>query len=333
MTDASDLIIDGSPANDGHDTPPWVARTIAWGALNVGRISGAKLASTAFRAKAKRRGGHRYTARGADNVELACLHLPGQRTPDTPPRLPVFLMHGWVETKELHLFRAYPLQDAGHDVVLIDHRGHGGSTPTGVTFGVKEQHDLRRVIDDAADRGWLGDNGRVLTMGHSMGAATCLMHAAIDPRVAGVVAMGPYATITAAIHAFRRRLPGVKYVYPWRWTHDGFAHELERLGGSIDDASPLSVIDRVTAPVLLIEGGRDTLVTPQDNTQRLMDADRGGPMERLTVAKANHFTLSRLAWKSVRERVKCFCAAVSETTSAHASTEPVLRDNYTEVAR
>ncbi|MEM0915229.1 MAG: alpha/beta fold hydrolase [Planctomycetota bacterium] len=323
----------GGPSTDGESQAavPWVAKAVAWSALNLGRVSAPRFIAPAFHARVRRRGGTLYMAKGFDGVDLACIHLPGKRTAETPPRLTVFLMHGWVETKELHLFRAYPLQDAGHDVVLIDHRGHGGSTPTGVTFGVKEREDLRCVIDDAAERGWLGDIGRVITMGHSMGAATCLMHAALDDRVASVVAMGPYATITGAIKAFRRRIPGIDYVFPWRWTQGGFAHELERLGGSIDDAEPLRAIGRVTAPVLLIEGGRDTLVPPPEHTQRLMDAERIGPMERLTVAKANHFTLSRLAWKGVGKRVRRFCAEVSDAMSADGDISKVLRNNHTDV--
>jgi len=333
MTNAGDARGTGDAAGErpGEEAVPWFARRVAWGALHAGRVSGAKVVAGAFRRKAMKRGAERFTVVGSDGVELACLRLPGRGGADAlAERLTVFVMHGWVECKELHLFRSYPLQDAGHDVVLIDHRGHGGSSGVGVTFGVKEREDLSAVIDEAARRGWIGPSGRVITMGHSMGAATCLLHAAIDERVAGVVAMGPYATITDAIRAFRRRLPGIDLVYPWRWAARAFACELDRLGGSIDEAEPLRAMQRVTAPVLLIEGGRDTLVPPAEHTQRLMDATRGGPVERVRVERANHFTLSRLAWRGVGERVTRFCREVSEAIERGDDPAGVVRDGHTE---
>jgi alpha-beta hydrolase superfamily lysophospholipase len=316
---------------------PWISRKIAWGALHAGLVAPPRLLRYAYGGKMRRRGGEVFRVAGAQGVELECVHLPPTPAADRPEGvaagerpLTVFIMHGWLECKELHLFRAYALQDAGHRVVLIDHRGHGGSDAVGVTFGVYERDDLRAVINEANARGWLGEAGRAITMGHSMGAATVLMHAADDQRVAGVVAMAPYATITGAIKAFRHKLPLVRYVYPLRWTLGGFAYQLSEMGGSIDGAEPLRAVHRITAPVLLIEAGRDTLVPREEHTQALMDADRGGPMERVHIEKANHFTLSRVDRDAVRDRVLRFCREVSDAVAHDVDPTAAVIDHHTE---
>ncbi|MEO0587588.1 MAG: alpha/beta fold hydrolase [Planctomycetota bacterium] len=320
-------------AVDAAMDAPWLAKRVAWFALNAGRFSVPRVLRPAYASKVKAAGGTYYTVESADGERLHCLHLPGDKTAsdDAADRLTVFLMHGWIECKELHLFRVLPLQRAGHDVVMIDHRGHGGSTGTGITFGALERDDLRRVIDDAIERG-IGTQ-RVITMGHSMGAATCLLHAADDARVAGVSAVAPFATIRGAIEAFQRRIPGVHHFYPRAWVDAGFRHELDRLGGSFDAARPVDGLGRIASPVLLIEGGRDSLTPPAEHSRRLFDAPGRGPMELVQVPQASHFTISKFNWPSVAERVSRLCADVSRAVAEGRDPAAAIDDGRVTVYR
>ena len=287
------------------DAPPSrVATRLARMALRWSKYPGRGLVGTYWRKRSRQRGGRHFSARTGDGVKLDGWYSPARHA--TPGRLPIVMMHGWVEVKEFHFHRARRLNRAGHDVILFDHRAHGRSTGDGATFGARERHDAATVIERARALDLLGD--RYITMGFSMGAATALQHAADDPRVAGVIAMAPFVTFEQAIRSFREKLA------PWldeRWLLGGFDRAAQEAGFTFDDTSTLEAVRRLEAPVLLVEAANDTNLPPATHTRKLAEAKTRGPLKILRVDHASHINLCRKPWPGLDTSITEFCASLA----------------------
>ncbi len=292
-----------TPGRDAAARAPWAATQIARATLRLGNMPGRGLISLFFRHGAKRRGGRMFKAVTDDGLSLDAWFSPAME--GAPRRLPVVMMHGWAEIKEFHLHRAYRLNAAGHDTVLFDHRGHGRSSRALTTFGVREKTDVARVIDEACGLGLIG--GRVIVMGHSMGAATALLAAADDPRIAGVVAFAPFKDLPSAIDSFRRALAG--WIDADRLQR-GFSRAASEAGFVLGASSTLDAVSRIEAPVLLVEAEKDRVLPPNRHVQPLLAAMHAADrVEVVRVNGANHFTLTRRAWPGLDDKVLAFCAS------------------------
>jgi pimeloyl-ACP methyl ester carboxylesterase len=113
--------------------------------------------------------------------------IRGERAGAGPP---VVLCHGITATRRYVHHGSRALERAGHEVIAYDARGHGESdpAPAGGGYGYPELvADLERVV--AAT---VGERGRFLLAGHSMGAHTAVAYALRHPeRLAGLVVIGP----------------------------------------------------------------------------------------------------------------------------------------------
>lgn len=154
----------------------------------------------------------------------------------------------------------------GFNVLLFDQRGHGLSGGSTCTYGYYERYDLKALTTWALAQ--LGPGGIVGTLGESLGAATCLLHAALDPRVAFVIADSPYARLD---DVFKRRLhedyhlPEIPFYYTTTWLCRLIA------GFMPHQVAPIDVMPSVQAPVLLIHGSADALI-PVETAQELYHA-------------------------------------------------------------
>ena len=72
--------------------------------------------------------------------------------------------------------------DLGFDCVLYDQRNHGRSDKAITTMGVCESRDLAAVCDWVREK--FGEAIVLGTHGESMGAATVMLHSALDGRLA-----------------------------------------------------------------------------------------------------------------------------------------------------
>jgi pimeloyl-ACP methyl ester carboxylesterase len=186
--------------------------------------------------------------------------LEGRRGRDSPG---LALFHhgigaGWMSMLPyMELFRA-----EGWSVAAFDARGHGGS---GVgrdgrrprpSFGYFEKADLKAVADWAFAR-FAG--GRFAVFGESMGAATVLQYAPLDPRLDAVIADCPYSS---AIAELEHRLRSAMIPRPLRSlvvrVADAFCRRLE--GFSLRDADPGRAILDTAIPIFFIHGLEDRFV-------------------------------------------------------------------------
>jgi dipeptidyl aminopeptidase/acylaminoacyl peptidase len=156
------------------------------------------------------------------------------------------------------------LHAAGFAVLMIDLRGHGGSSQARLTYGVRESQDVLGAVDWLRARG----HGRIGVLGASMGAAASLVAAAQEPAIAAVVADSAFADLGDVLRRnYRRktRLPAATFALSARLAYWLTGVDLNRFR-PLDAAGALA-----SRPVLLIHGEGDRLV-PCEHAHRLAGA-------------------------------------------------------------
>lgn len=143
----------------------------------------------------------------------------------------------------------------GFNVLVYDHRFHGKSGGPNCTFGYYEKYDLKTCVDWVLNR--VGSNSLVATHGESMGAATVLQHAAIDDRLAFVIADCPYKS---ALEEFKYRLK-IEYKLP-SFPVINIASLVNRFRTKayFSEMCPINGIKNINIPILFIHGDADTYI-------------------------------------------------------------------------
>lgn len=179
--------------------------------------------------------------------------------------------------------RHLPLfHEAGYPVLLFDCREHGVSdgASRGLSFGAREHEDVSSAVAYLA-----GPRGiaRVAVIGTSQGAASAILAAADDPRIAAVVAENPFTHLRDLL-LDTSLAAGVPR--PFRVL---LARVIEwRLGGA--RPGPIDVVGRIAPrPLLLMHGTADSVI-PYAQSQRLFAA-AGEPKELWLVPGARHAAL------------------------------------------
>lgn len=170
---------------------------------------------------------------------------------------------------------------AGFNVLAFEYYGHGAVGGIPVTLGYREREDFLGALVYAQAR---APKTHLGVIAYSMGAAIALLCSADHPEVEAIVADSSFATHTSAVRYNLQRtlhLPAT----PFLWVSD---HLLRfRAGYRFRQVEPLrSIVRLAPRPVLLIHGGRDTMVDPQDAMLLYRAAQE--PKELWMVPQANH---------------------------------------------
>jgi hypothetical protein len=195
----------------------------------------------------------------------------------------IVLVHGYAANKSDILGYAAGLHQ-DFNLVAFDLRNGGRSTGTQTTYGVREQDDLRAVIDWVErEKGpaWIG------VLGNSMGAATAITEARTDDRVRALALDSMH---TRLAYQFERRLERAGHpAYPGTWAI--FAGAWVRTGGlDLGSADPADAIaDLGARPVLLTHGSADD-ENRLERTETFRDdlAAAGVPVELQVCDGAGH---------------------------------------------
>ena len=161
----------------------------------------------------------------------------------------------------------------GFDVVAYDSRAHGRSSGERCTYGYLEKHDLTRVIAQL-------DDGPIILVGHSLGAAVALQTASFEPRIRAVVAASTYSDLRSIA---TERAP---FVFTQRAIDAAFEIVEREARFEIDDVSPVRAAADIAVPVFLIHGEYDRDTGPH-HSQRVFEALRQ-PKRLLIVPGAGH---------------------------------------------
>jgi pimeloyl-ACP methyl ester carboxylesterase len=191
----------------------------------------------------------------SDGVPIAAFYIPAASgAAATAPT--IVIAPGWKSNKS-EILKYAPFFHDRFNLVLPDLRNQARSGGDTSTWGVREQLDIRAVVDWLEREKhpvWIG------AMGNSMGAAVVTAAAANDERIRALVLDSMHSSIVVTFGdgvAYEARLPG----YPSAWAMIGLASL--RSGEDLTAVDPQRTIARLgNRPVLLIHGTADGLDTP-----------------------------------------------------------------------
>lgn len=162
--------------------------------------------------------------------------------------------------------RMAQLEVLGWGAMFLEWRGYGGNPGTPNEAGLLR--DARAALAAIAAQGIAP--GRIVLWGESLGTGIAIALAAEQPDAVGAVLLeSPYTSLLAVAGGH----------FPWlplRWLLRDHYDSLARIGG-------------ITAPILIMTGGRDVVIPPW-MSERLAAAARA-PVERRTMPEAGHADL------------------------------------------
>lgn len=197
------------------------------------------------------------------------------------PRGTVFLLHGY----SIGMFAMTPwalaLAEHGWRCVVVDLRGHGGSTGDKIYYGIQETEDMRRLFDTLEARGEIIPP--VTVVGESYGAALALRWSTQDSRIQRIAAITPYATLSNSVLNISHEYSG--WLPDW-WLRAGLRELPKRLGVAETELNPRDMMQR-SVPDTLFIAAKDDKIAPPDAVWELYQL---APEERkfLIIANATH---------------------------------------------
>ena len=220
----------------------------------------------------------------------------------------VLAIHGYTSSKWDETYMK-PVIDIlarnGYNVAAFDLRGHGESGGDRTTLGKREAADMKAVIE------WLkrekpGKARKVGAIGYSMGGAVTIMLASEPGLLDAAVADSPYIDIMRSGRRWVRRVRGVlgallRLAYPLivRFTSS-------KAGVRPEELNMMRYADRVRAPMLLIAGERDDLVTVDEVREFYEAVRRTNPNIELWVTDSAHVRTVEDRPREYEERIISF---------------------------
>lgn len=212
--------------------------------------------------------------------------------PEGPPRGLVVLVHG-KDINRTHLASyGVALVKQGYAVAAYDQRAHGQSEGTCTTYGAREVDDLRRVIDAVGIT-------PVTLIGESLGAATAIQAAAVDPRVDHLVSAASFASLRVLLGEIRPK------VFPEGTVDEAIGLAEAECHFEVDAIAPVKAAARVTVPTLVIHGLSDDFIAMHHALE--LYAALPGPKQLLQLENVGHQDV--LLHREVWEQIERFLAA------------------------
>jgi uncharacterized protein len=197
-----------------------------------------------------------------DGVRLAGWFIPAARArPGATGHPTLVLIHGGKTNKSGMLDYAPPLHDA-YDLVIVDLRNSGRSGQAFSTGGLREQGDLRAMLDwleRTKHPSWIG------LVGNSNGAATAVAEAAGDPRVQALVLDSMHASVERQIGNV---IVNEKHLPAWPGAFALIAGVNARLGEDVGAVDPERALPLLHGrPILFTHGLADVVDRPSDSLE------------------------------------------------------------------
>lgn len=176
----------------------------------------------------------------------------------------MILVHGIESNYYEYLKKAYEYLDHGYNVMLYNQRHTGKTGGSDYTFGLREKYDLENVakfIHEKYPNGLLGAHG------HSMGAATVVMHSEINEKnkyVDFYIADSPYHEMSDAIRLGieAKNIPLLPVGYARTM---GNIYTKVKSGFNYEDVKPYKSVQHITTPMFLIHGKEDKVCSPKSS--------------------------------------------------------------------
>ena len=214
------------------------------------------------------------------------------------------LIHGYGRDSRFAYDYAEEYLKHGWNVLIPDLRAAGESDGQFITMGALESRD---VFDWAKKISTEYPDTKIILHGVSMGAATVLMTAALEPN--NLIAVIEDCGYTSAYDMFTAQLEKIFGLpeYPVMPCAN-FVCKI-KTGVKISDAAPLAVVDKIKVPVLFIHGDEDKLV-PFEMMNTLFDTCTA-PKDKFVVTGAGHADSKRKNPAAYFEKIFAFIDGVT----------------------
>lgn len=193
-----------------------------------------------------------HLIQGSNNVSLEAWFVPNPEH-----RALVILFHGYAGCKSDLLIPASQLHSMGYEVLLVDFHGSGGSSGSDTGIGFTEGKDVAQSVSYARTQ-W--PNRRIILYGVSMGSAAILRAIAVEGVTAdAVIIESPFdSLLNTARNRFKVKglpaFPAAELLIFWGGVQQGF---------NGFEHNPAEYARSVGCPVLMMQGERDSRVTPE----------------------------------------------------------------------
>ncbi|MCP3852558.1 MAG: alpha/beta fold hydrolase [Gammaproteobacteria bacterium] len=169
----------------------------------------------------------------------------------------IVIMHGWGSNSELMLPIAQTFYQTGMNVVLLDSRCHGKSAGDTYSALPRFSEDIHHTIEHIKKN--LSFNGKLILLGHSVGAGAVLYTASKRNDIAAVISISafgsPHWLMTRYFKSFRLPKLMIKFLLNYiQWI----------IGHYFSEIAPVNTIKKITIPALIVHGTHDTTVPIED---------------------------------------------------------------------
>ena len=192
------------------------------------------------------------------------------------------LVHGYGRDQTFANDYAEEYLKRGWNVLTPDLRGCGTSEGIYLTMGTLESRDVAIWAEKIVER---DPQAKIILHGVSMGAATVMMTAALEPK--NLVAVVEDCGYTSAYEMFTAQLDKIFGLPEFPIMPIVDIVSLIKTGVAISDAAPIESVKKFSVPILFIHGDEDKLV-PYEMMNRLFDAANSPVKEKFTVEGAGH---------------------------------------------
>jgi pimeloyl-ACP methyl ester carboxylesterase len=194
----------------------------------------------------------------------------------------VIFLHGVSENRIVGLPIARRLHAVGFNVFLYDCRSHGESGGSVCTYGFYEKLDVSTIINYLESRQDL-TLGRIGLMGSSMGAAVAIQVAALDARVAAVVAESGFASLRKVYDEYQKRMIKI----PWHYLRNLVIRRSEQIAHfKASLVSPVEAVKQVHVPLFVMHGTADNKIP--SSASELVFRNAHEPKELWLIPGARH---------------------------------------------
>lgn len=177
----------------------------------------------------------------------------------------VVLLHPLLCSKIWFLGLAEELAGRGFDAATVDLRAHGRSGGKFFTWGAKEKHDVKAVVDSLLADGSISEP--LYVCGASAGGCVAAQYAAIDPRCRG-------ALLLAAPAGFRKIARRIMMLRTNAEYTAAVARAAELARFDPDDADAVAAAAQFAGSVRVVHGMLD-LVVPYEHSREIFEAAPG----------------------------------------------------------
>lgn len=169
----------------------------------------------------------------------------------------IIIMHGWGSNSELMLPIAHTFYQAGLNVLLLDSRCHGKSEGDTYSALPRFSEDIDHTIDYAGKN--LSFDGRLILLGHSVGAGAVLYSASKRNDIAAVISISAFGSPQWLMTRYFQNMFLPQWLITFLLSYIQWI-----IGHRFSEIAPVNTIKKITIPTLLVHGTHDNTVPIED---------------------------------------------------------------------